>query len=58
LPSVFKKRIAAVGAGFSLLSRANLLADMIAQSEGIGYLIFLSPPPRVSNTARTIAGWW
>jgi NitT/TauT family transport system permease protein/taurine transport system permease protein len=41
-----------VGAGFGF--RALIFAEMIAQSEGIGYLIFTSAASQ--QTARTIAG--
>jgi ABC-type nitrate/sulfonate/bicarbonate transport system permease component len=50
LPSVFNGL--RIGAGFGF--RALIFAEMIAQSEGIGYLIFTSAASQ--QTARTIAG--
>jgi NitT/TauT family transport system permease protein/taurine transport system permease protein len=41
-----------VGAGFGF--RALIFAEMISQSEGIGYLIFTSAATQ--QTARTVAG--
>jgi NitT/TauT family transport system permease protein/taurine transport system permease protein len=50
LPSVFNGL--RVGAGFGF--RALIFAEMIAQSEGIGYLIFNSSAGQ--QTDRTVAG--
>ena len=50
LPAIFNGL--RVGAGFGF--RALIFAEMIAQSEGIGYLIFTSAASQ--QTARTIAG--
>lgn len=50
LPSVFNG--VRVGAGFGF--RALIFAEMIAQQEGVGYLIFTSAATQ--QTARTVAG--